>query len=125
MKDIEAAERLVEKSNGTFQITSTRRLDHYRDQFADALFSSDRSIQARRLMESSLDDAIRYYNGDTSRINRWDEPLEQGTDFGEEEAAETAEAVENAEKRLLEDRTWRGPGGAGAQLPGDAHLPQP
>ena len=60
-------------------------------------------------MESSLDDAIRCYNGDTSRINRWDEPLEQEPDFGEEEAAETAEAVENAEKRLLEDRPGEDP----------------
>ena len=72
-------------------------------------------------MESSLDDAIRYYNGDTSRINRWDEPLEQGTDFGEEEEAA---ADENAETRAA-GRPDRRAGDTGSQLPGDAYLPQP
>ena len=57
VKDIETAERMVEQSGGTFHVVSTRNLDHYRDQFADALYSSDRHEGAAGLMESSLDDA--------------------------------------------------------------------
>ena len=70
VKDIETAERMVEQSGGKFHIVSTRNLDHYRDQFADALYSSDRHEDAPRLMESSLDDAIRLYNGDVSHVRR-------------------------------------------------------
>ena len=57
VKDIETAERMVEQSGGTFHVVSTRNLDHYRDQFADALYSSDRHEGAAGLMESSLDHA--------------------------------------------------------------------
>ena len=90
--DIETAQRMVEKSNGKFHVVSTKNLDHYRDQFADALYSSRYNNEAEKLMESSLDDAIRYYNGDLSRIRRWDEPLEGVAGFreleGEEETSE-------------------------------------
>ena len=86
VKDMETAERMVEQSNGMFHIVSTRNLDHYRDQFADALYSSDRHEDAARLMENSLDDAIRLYNGDVSHIKRWDETLEETATFSEQEA---------------------------------------
>ena len=70
VKDMETAERMVEQSGGMFHVVSTRNLDHYRDQFADALYSSDRHEGAAGLMESSLDDAIRLYNGDVSHVRR-------------------------------------------------------
>ena len=87
--NMEAAKRLVEKSDGVFHIASTRQLDYHRDQFADALYNSDKHEDAHDLMEKSLDDAVRYHNGDISGVRRWDEPTEEKNDFwnpDEEEA---------------------------------------
>ena len=86
VRDMETAERMVEQSNGMFHVVSTRNLDHYRDQFADALYSSDQHENAAGLMESSLDDAIRLYNGDVSHVKRWDEALDETATFSEQEA---------------------------------------
>ena len=63
-KDMETARRMVAKSEGQFQIVSTWQMDHYRDQFADALYSSDKNDKAMEQMEDSLEKGIRYYNGD-------------------------------------------------------------
>ena len=63
-KDMETARRLVKQSNGAFHIVSTRQMDHYRDQFADALYSSDQNDKAMEQMEDSMEKAISYYNGD-------------------------------------------------------------
>ena len=92
VKDMETAQRMVEQSNGMFHVVSTRNLDHYRDQFADALYSSDRHEGATGLMESSLDDAIRLYNGDVSHIKRWDETLDETATFSEQEAEHKGES---------------------------------
>ena len=92
VKDMETAQRMVEQSRGMFHVVSTRNLDHYRDQFADALYSSDRHEDATGLMESSLDDAIRLYNGDVSHVRRWDEPLEERANFWEQEAEHEEES---------------------------------
>ena len=85
VKDIETARRMVEKSNGQFQI-STWQMDHYRDQFADALYSSDKNDKAMEQMEDSLEKGIRYYNGDLPEeesdqkqaSHGPDEPMEPG-----------------------------------------------
>ena len=92
VRDMETAERMVEQSNGMFHVVSTRNLDHYRDQFADALYSSDRHEGAAGLMESSLDDAIRLYNGDVSHVKRWDEALDETATFSEQEAEHKGES---------------------------------
>ena len=82
VNDAEAAKRLVEKSDGVFHIASTRQLDYHRDQFADALYNSEKHEEgARDLMGKSLDDAVRYHSGDVSGVRRWDEPAEERNDF--------------------------------------------
>ena len=63
-KDIETANRLVEASQGSFQVSSTRVMDNCRDQFADALYN-DRP-GAMEEMEKAMDNGVRYYQGDTS-----------------------------------------------------------
>ena len=98
VKDIETAQRMVEQSGGKFHIVSTRNLDHYRDQFADALYSSDRNEGAAGQMESSLDNAIRLYNGDVSHVRRWDETLDEKATFSEQEA----EHEEKSDQRQAE-----------------------
>ena len=89
VNNMEAAKRLVEKSDEVFHIASTRQLDYHRDQFADALYNSDKHEDAHDLMEKSLDDAVHYHSGDISGVRRWDEPTEEKNDFwnpDEEEA---------------------------------------
>ena len=102
VKDIETAERMVEQSGGRFHVVSTRNLDHYRDQFADALYSSDRHEGAAGLMESSLDDAIRLYNGDVSHVRRWDETLEERANFWEQESEREGESDQQQAEGQLE-----------------------
>ena len=92
VRDMETAQRMVEQSGGMFHVVSTRNLDHYRDQFADALYSSDRHEGATGLMESSLEDAIRLYNGDVSHVKRWDEALDETATFSEQEAEHKRES---------------------------------
>ena len=82
VNDAEAAQRLVEKSDGIFHVASTRQLDYHRDQFADALYDSDKHEEgARDLMGKSLDDAVRYHSGDVSGVKRWDEAVNERDDF--------------------------------------------
>ena len=82
VNDAEAAQRLVEKSDGVFHVASTRQLDYHRDQFADALYDSDKHDEgARDLMGKSLDDAVRYHSGDVSGVKRWDEAVNERDDF--------------------------------------------
>ena len=102
VKDMETAERMVEQSGGMFHVVSTRNLDHYRDQFADALYSSDRHEGAAGLMESSLDDAIRLYNGDVSHVKRWDETLEEKANFWEPESEREGESDQQQAEGQLE-----------------------
>ena len=102
VKDMETAQRMVEQSGGMFHVVSTRNLDHYRDQFADALYSSDRHEGAMGLMESSLDDAIRLYNGDVSHVRRWDETLEEKANFWEQEAEHEGESDQQQAEGQLE-----------------------
>ena len=83
-------------------MVSTRNLDHYRDQFADALYSSDRHEGAAGLMESSLDDAIRLYNGDVSHVRRWDETLEEKANFWEQESEREGESDQQQAEGQLE-----------------------
>ena len=85
VKDLETAQRMVEESNGMFYLVSTRNLDHYQSQFANALYNSDTQENAKQMMEGSLDNAVRYYNGDISHVRRWDELLEGNTRFWENE----------------------------------------
>ena len=101
MNDIEAARELVEKSQGQFYIVSTRNLDYYRDEFADALYASDRQKNAKELMEQSIDKAVRYYNGDVSQINRWEKAVE--TLLEKQASWEGARGA--AEKRSAEGKT--------------------
>ena len=102
VKDIETAERMVEQSGGKFHIVSTRNLDHYRDQFADALYSSDRNEGAAGQMESSLDDAIRLYNGDVSHVRRWDETLDEKANFWEPATEQEGESDQQQAQGQLE-----------------------
>ena len=102
VKDIETAQRMVEQSGGKFHIVSTRNLDHYRDQFADALYSSDRNESAAGQMESSLDDAIRLYNGDVSHVRRWDETLDATATFSEQEAEHEGKSEQQQTEGQLE-----------------------
>ena len=102
VKDIETAQRMVEQSGGKFHIVSTRNLDHYRDQFADALYSSDRNEGAAQQMESSLDDAIRLYNGDVSHVRRWDETLDETATFSEQEAEHEGKSEQRQTEGQLE-----------------------
>ena len=102
VKDIETAQRMVEQSGGRFHVVSTRNLDHYRDQFADALYSSDRHEDAAGLMESSLDDAIRLYNGDVSHVRRWDETLDEKANFWEPATEHEGESDQQQAQGQLE-----------------------
>ena len=102
VKDMETAQRMVEQSGGMFHVVSTRNLDHYRDQFADALYSSDRHEGAAGLMESSLDDAIRLYNGDVSHVRRWDETLDEKANFWEPATEQEGESDQQQAEGQLE-----------------------
>ena len=93
---------MVEQSGETFHVVSTRNLDHYRDQFADALYSSDRHEGAAGLMESSLDDAIRLYNGDVSHVRRWDETLDEKANFWEPATEQEGESDQQQAQGQLE-----------------------
>ena len=60
-KDIETAQRLVEASQGSFQVSSTRQMDHCRDQFADALYDSNGTSLER--MNDALEKGVELYDG--------------------------------------------------------------
>ena len=93
LKDIETAQRLVEHSNGAFEIVSTWQLDHYRDQFADALYDSDKNPNAAEQMGKFLEQGINYYNGEISRDANLDGKTEEGNRF-ERAAQELREKAE-------------------------------
>ena len=101
VKDIETAQRLVEHSNGAFQIVSTWQLDHYRDQFADALYESDKNPNAAEQMGNFLERGIDYYNGEIPEIlmeKYIDGKTEKGNTFQRIELAEAATVQEVREK---------------------------
>ena len=87
VKDIETAQRLVEHSNGAFQTVSTWQLDHYRDQFADALYNSDKSPNATEQMGKFLEQGINYYNGEIPREPHLDGKAEEGNTFQQDNEA--------------------------------------
>ena len=86
-KDIETAQRLVEHSKGAFQMVSTWQLDHYRDQFADALYNSDKNPNATEQMGKFLEQGINYYNGEIPREPHLDVKAEEGTIFQQDDEA--------------------------------------
>ena len=87
VKDIETAQRLVEHSNGAFQTVSTWQLDHYRDQFADALYDSDKNPNAAEQMGKFLEQGINYYNGEIPREPHLDGKAEEGNTFQQDDEA--------------------------------------
>ena len=87
LKDIETAQRLVEHSNGAFQIVSTWQLDHYRDKFADALYESDGNPHAAEQMGHFLEQGINYYNGEISRDAQLDGKTEESNTFQQDDEA--------------------------------------
>ena len=105
LKDIETAQRLVEHSNGAFEIVSTWQLDHYRDQFAEALYESDKNPNAAEQMGKILERGINYYNGEISRDANLDGKTEEGTTFQQAEAGNRFEraAQELREKAEADD----------------------
>ena len=82
VKDIETAQRLVEHSKGAFQIVSTWQLDHYRDQFTDALYDSDKNPNATEQMGKFLEQGINHYNGEISREAHLEAHLDGKTEEG-------------------------------------------
>ena len=113
LKDIETAQRLVEHSNGAFEIVSTWQLDHYRDQFADALYESDKNPNAAEQMGKFLEQGINYYNGEISRDAHLDRKTEEGNTFQQDDEAASGkqqmakEEVEYAEPSYAEIVTFR------------------
>ena len=87
VKDIETAQRLAEHSKGTFQTVSTWQLDHYRDQFADALYESDKNPNAAEQMGNFLEQGINYYNGEIPREPHLDGKAEEGNTFQQDNEA--------------------------------------
>ena len=112
-KDIETAQRLVEHSKGAFQIVSTWQLDHYRDQFADALYNSDKDPNATEQMGKFLEQGINYYNGEIPREPHLDGKAEEGTIFQQDDEAASGkrqmaeEGVEYNEPSYAELLTFR------------------
>ena len=103
LKDIEAAQRLVEHSKGTFQTVSTWHLDHYRDQFADALYNSDKNPNATDEMGKFLEHGINYYNGEFPK-----EPNPDGDNEAASDKRQMAEEeVEYDEPSYAEMLTFR------------------
>ena len=113
VKDIETAQRLVEQSNGAFQIVSTWQLDHYRDQFADALYDSDKNPNAAEQMGKFLEQGINYYNGEIPREAHLDGKTEEGNTFQQDDEIAsgkqqmTKEEVEYDEPSYAEMLTFR------------------
>ena len=113
VKDIETAQRLVEQSNGAFQIVSTWQLDHYRDQFADALYDSDKNPNASEQMGKFLEQGINYYNGEIPREAHLDGKTEEGNTFQQDDEIAsgkqqmTKEEVEYDEPSYAEMLTFR------------------
>ena len=106
VKDIETAQRLVEHSNGAFQIVSTWQLDNYRDQFADALYESDKNPNAAEQMGKIMERGIDYYNGEIPREPHLDGQAEEGnTASGKQQMAE--EKVEYDEPSYAEMLAFR------------------
>ena len=99
VKDIETAQRLVEHSNGAFEIVSTWQLDHYRDKFADALYESDKNPNAAEQMGKFLEQGINYYNGEIPRDADLDGKTEEGNTF---QQAEAGNRFERAAQKLRE-----------------------
>ena len=81
LKDIETAQRLVEHSNRAFQMVSTWQLDHCQNQFAEALYDSDKNPNAAEQMGKILERGIDYYNGEIYRDSDLDEKTEEGNTF--------------------------------------------
>ena len=100
VKDIETAQRLVEHSNGAFQIVSTWQLDHYRDQFADALYDSDKNPNAAEQMGKFMEQGINYYNGEIPRDAHLDGKTEGGNTFQQDD--ETASGKQQMAKEEVE-----------------------
>ena len=113
VKDIETAQRLVEHSKGAFEIVSTWQLDHYRDQFADALYESDKNPNAAEQMGKFLEQGINYYNGEISRDANLDRKTEKGNTFQQDDEAASGkqqmakEEVEYDEPSYAEMVTFR------------------
>ena len=113
VKDIETAQRLAEHSKGTFQTVSTWQLDHYRDQFADALYDSDKNPNAAEQMGKFLEQGINYYNGEIPRDAHLDGKTEEGNTFQQDDEAASGkrqmakEEVEYDEPSYAEMLTFR------------------
>ena len=99
VKDIETAQRLVEHSNGAFEIVSTWQLDHYRDKFADALYESDKNPNAAEQMGKFLEQGINYYKGEIPREAHLDGKTEENNTF---QQAEAGNRFERAAQKLRE-----------------------
>lgn len=101
VKDLETARKMVEDSGGAFHIVSTRNLDRYRDQFADALYASDRDPEAQSRMETSLEAAVSYYQGDITKVERWDEHVPETNSLwtGEEPEGDRKQTEAGAEEQ--------------------------
>ena len=103
----------MEQSNGAFQIVSTWQLDHYRDQFADALYDSDKNPNAAEQMGKFLEQGINYYNGEIPREAHLDGKTEEGNTFQQDDEIAsgkqqmTKEEVEYDEPSYAEMLTFR------------------
>ena len=113
VNDIETAQRLVEQSKGTFEIVSTWQLDHYRDQFAEALYNSDKNPNAAEQMGKFLEQGIKYYNGEIPREAHLDEKTKESNTFQKDDEIASGkqqmakEEVEYAEPSYAEMVTFR------------------
>ena len=109
VKDIETAQRLVEHSNGAFEIVSTWQLDHYRDKFADALYESDKNPNAAEQMGKFLEQGINYYNGEIPRDADLDGKTEEGNTFqqDDEAASHRFERAEKLAEKVEESNTFQ------------------
>ena len=111
LKDIETAQRLVEHSNRAFQMVSTWQLDHCRDQFAFALYESDKNPNAAEQMGKILERGIDYYNGEIYRDADLDGKTEEDNTFQqkgnriERAAQELREKAEAGDPAAIESLT--------------------
>ena len=103
--DIETAERLAAQSGGTFRVANTREMNQYRDQFADALYESDKDPGAMERMEKALEGAIDYYGGKLPQDRRDGEGVEYRAEAEEGQAEH--EAYEKTQEELEETEADR------------------
>ena len=89
--DIETAERLAAQSGGAFRVANTREMNQYRDQFADALYESDKDPGAMERMEQALEGAIDHYGGKLPQDRRDGEGAEYRTETKEGQTEHEAE----------------------------------